>query len=70
METSLAGELNKTTSEYMHSRFHMRWTVSVTLMRDPCMGSWILHCLILYMSQVTTHHRNSLAHMKSAVYTL
>ena len=30
-----------------YSRFHMRWTVSVTLMRDPCIGSWILHCLAL-----------------------
>ena len=30
-----------------YSRFHMHWTVSVTLMCDPCMGSWILHCLAL-----------------------
>ena len=43
---------------YMYSRFHMRWTLSVTLMHDPCMGSWILHLFSigkLYMSWVMHH---------------
>ena len=45
----------------------------MTLMRDPCMGSWILHCLAL--GNHTCHDvmghasRNGPTHMKSAVLT-
>ena len=29
----------------VYSRFHIHWIVSMTLMYDPCIGPWILHCL-------------------------